>query len=250
VPSTRLFRPLLSLWLIGSAWACPAAPLLAQTVTAAQAAPDTLAERVRGCTACHGVHGEGSGNDYFPRLAGKPAEYLYHQLVNFRDGRRTYPAMNFLLSYLDDPYLREIAGYFAAQRPAYPAPTPTDLPLSTLQRGRQLALHGDPARGLPACAACHGAGLNGMQPAIPGLLGLHVDYLSAQLGAFRSGTRRAQAPDCMQQVAGKLSDEDVSALTAWLAAQPVPAQAAPAPAGSLVLPLACGSEPQPGGAGG
>lgn len=37
-------------------------------------APDTMAERVRGCTACHGVHGQGTDNDYFRVLpASRPS---------------------------------------------------------------------------------------------------------------------------------------------------------------------------------
>ena len=85
-------------------------------------APDTMEARVLGCAACHGGHGEGTNNDYFPRLAGKPAGYLYNQLIAFRDGQRQYPPMNYLLAYLPDAYLRKIADYFAAQRPPYPPP--------------------------------------------------------------------------------------------------------------------------------
>ena len=67
-----------------------------------QRAPDTMAARLRVCTPCHGPQGEGTSNDYFPRLAGKPAGYLMNQLVAFRDGRRRYPPMNYLLEYLPD----------------------------------------------------------------------------------------------------------------------------------------------------
>ena len=48
-----------------------------------------------------------------------------------------------------------------------------------------------------------------MEPAIPGLLGLRAAYISAQLGAWRYGTRTAAAPDCMQIVAGPLTEDDV-----------------------------------------
>jgi len=57
-------------------------------------APDTMAARVLACASCHGDKGQGTNDDYFPRLAGKPAGYLYNQLVAFRDGRRKYPPMN------------------------------------------------------------------------------------------------------------------------------------------------------------
>ena len=75
----------MALTLIGSACIADAAETPAPAQAAAQpVAPDTMAARVQGCTACHGVHGEGTDNDYFPRLAGKPADYLYNQLQNFR----------------------------------------------------------------------------------------------------------------------------------------------------------------------
>lgn len=66
--------------------------------------PDTMAARVEACTSCHGNKGEGTSDVYFPRLAGKPAGYLYNQLVAFRNGRRKYPPMNYLLEFLPDPY--------------------------------------------------------------------------------------------------------------------------------------------------
>lgn len=70
VSSRRIFRPLLALLLIGSAGVFFTAAALAQTQPKA---PDTMEARVQGCTACHGSRGQGTDNDYFPRLAGKPA---------------------------------------------------------------------------------------------------------------------------------------------------------------------------------
>lgn len=63
----------------------------------AERAPDAMAARVLACASCHGDKGQGTNDDYFPRLAGKPAGYLYNQLVAFRDGRRKYPPTNYLL---------------------------------------------------------------------------------------------------------------------------------------------------------
>ena len=103
--------------------------------------------------------------------------------------------------------------------------------------------HGDPQRGLPACVGCHGPTFTGMEPAIPGLLGLRASYISAQLGAWRYGTRTAAAPDCMQIVAGHLTEDDVKAVAACLSSRPAPAEPASAPSGSFEMPLACGSEP-------
>ena len=82
---------------------------------------DSIEARVQGCVTCHGQKGQGTANGYFPRIAGKPAGYLYNQLVAFRDGTRSYPPMNYLVAYLPDAYLKEIAEHFAAQRPPFNA---------------------------------------------------------------------------------------------------------------------------------
>jgi cytochrome c553 len=207
-------------------------------------APDTMEARVMACAPCHGPTGEGTNNAYFPRLAGKPAGYLANQLLAFHTGRRHYPPMNYLLAYQSDDYLKKIADYFAAQRPPLPPPTIPDVSNDVLARGESVVTHGDAAAGVPACSSCHGPHLTGMEPAIPGLLGLHASYISAQLGAWRYGTRTATAPDCMQIVAGHLTEEDVRAIAAFLASRPAPPDLSPAPQGSFILPFACGSEPQ------
>ncbi len=204
--------------------------------------PDTIAQRVIACAACHGSEGRATNDGYYPRIAGKPAAYLYNQLRNFRDGRRRNAAMTYLVDHQSDTYLREIAGHFAAQRLPYPAPRAGTASAAVLARGRQLALDGDHSRRLAACAACHGVALNGREPAIPGLLGLPRDYLIAQLGAWRDRTRAADAPDCMAVIARRLSPSDIGAVTAWLATQSVPDGPAAA-ASPAVLPMACGASP-------
>jgi cytochrome c553 len=209
--------------------------------------PDTLAQRLVACTACHGDPGKPPPRDerrYFPRIAGKPAGYLYHQLLNFREGRRQYPLMTWMVTPLSDDYLREIADYFAAQHLAAAPLDRAALPPAELARGRQLVTQGDPGLKVPACIACHGQRLTGTLPAIPGLLGLPRDYINAQFGAWRNGSRRAHAPDCMGTIAARLSLADVAAVSAWLASEPQPADPAPQAAGQQVLPLACGSVQQ------
>lgn len=212
----------------------------------AQAVDKALGKRVAACVACHMLEDQTTRDGVFPRIAGKPAGYLYKQLLNFRDGRRHYPPMTWMVSQLSDDYLREIADHFASIKAPYPAPPPASLPAATLERGKALALQGDAARNLPACAACHGERLTGVQPFIPSLVGLPRDYLNAQFGAWRNGARHADAPDCMATIAAKINDEDLLAVTGWLAAQAVPAQAAPQSSIKLPLPMACGSVPGSG----
>lgn len=206
--------------------------------------PDTLGQRVQACTACHGKEGRAAADGYHPRIAGKPALYLYHQLVNFREGRRRYGPMVYLVDHLNDDYLREIAGHFAALELPYPAPAPAIESAATLQHGERLVLQGDPARKLPACVACHGQALTGVAPAIPGLLGLPRDYLKGQIGAWTNGLRRAHTPDCMADIARRLTPEDVSAVAAWLASRPVPVPSKAAASLPEPLPLECGSVPR------
>ncbi|WP_373715756.1 cytochrome c [Roseateles sp.] len=209
-----------------------------------QTVPDSLAQRALACTGCHGKQGRAAPDGYYPRLAGKPAGYLYNQLLNFRDGRRDYGLMSELIAPLSDAYLKELAGHFASLDLPYPPPQPASLTAPELARAAQLARQGDPARGVPACTACHGERLTGSQPAVPGLLGLSRDYLNGQLGAWRSGQRRAQPPDCMARIARSLSDADLNALTQFLASQPLPTDPHPAAALPAPAPLDCGGLPR------
>ena len=207
--------------------------------------PDTIEQRVAACIACHGREGASTNAGYFPRLAGKPAGYLYNQLVSFRDGRRFNSDMTHMVQFLSDGYLREIAGYFAALDLPYPrGPAASDASAETLRRGRALALDGDKTRGIPACVACHGSALTGVQPGIPGLLGLPRLYLASQLGAWLTNDRHALAPDCMAEVGRKLTTADINAVAGWLATQPMPADPKPVAALPAPLPLACSAMPK------
>ncbi|WLI88290.1 c-type cytochrome [Massilia sp. R2A-15] len=203
---------------------------------------DSIEARVQGCVTCHGQKGQGTADGYFPRIAGKPASYLHNQLTAFRDGTRSYPPMNYLVAYLPDAYLKEIAEHFAAQRPPFnvqpgAAPDP-----ALMKRGQALATAGDPAKGIPACIACHGKSLSGMEPGIPGLAGLRPAYIVGQLTRWRVGERRAADPDCMKRIATRLTDTDISSVAAWLAQQTPSANAAPEPSNLVRMPLACGSQ--------
>lgn len=220
------------LWVSALAHAQPAVPF-----------EDSMAQRVLACTGCHGKQGRAGPDGYYPRLAGKPAGYLVNQLHNFQTGRRHYALMVNLLEPLSDAYLREIAEHFAALDVPYLSPPPTTESPRLLERGHELATQGDVARKLPACVQCHSESLMGFAPFVPGLLGLPRDYLNAQLGAWRTGERRAQAPDCMADVAKRLSAQDLSAVVAWLAAQPVPVPSKPAASLPKPMPLQCGSTP-------
>ena len=203
--------------------------------------PDTIEQRMQACTPCHGKEGRASPAGYLPRIAGKPAKYLTNQLINFRDGRRYHAAMTHLVDQLSDDYLKEIGAYFGSLDLPYPPPRVSTERDSVLRRGEALVPRGDLLRRLPSCTQCHGYTLSGALPAIPGLVGLPADYLIGQLGAWKTGNRRAAAPDCMAEIARRLTGEDVRAVAVWLSSQHVSAGAKPAAVADLPLPLDCGS---------
>lgn len=203
---------------------------------------DSVEARVQGCVTCHGQQGQGTANGYFPRIAGKPAGYLYNQLIAFRNGTRHYPPMNYLVAYLPDPYLKEMAEHFAAQKPAYSVQERPALSAAVVARGQMLVTAGDPKKGLPACIACHSANLMGMEPGIPGLAGLRPAYVVGQLTRWKVGERRAAEPDCMKRIANRLTDEDITAVAGYLALQTPATNASPEPSNLVRMPFACGSQ--------
>ena len=201
----------------------------------AGATADSMAQRMKACAACHRREGRAARDGYYPRIAGKPQEYLYQQLLNFRERRRSYAPMNHMLRHLSDDYLREMAGYFAELDLPYPDPPPLATTPEGLEWGAELVLRGDKARGIPACTSCHGRLMTGVLPNVPGLLGLPRDYVNAQLGAWKSGLRSAPVPDCMARVVQRLTVRDIAAASMWLASQPMPANTrAVAPAEAVV----------------
>jgi cytochrome c553 len=203
---------------------------------------DSMEARVQGCVTCHGQSGQGTSSGYFPRIAGKPAGYLYNQLVAFRDGTRSYPPMNYLVAYLPDAYLREMAEHYARLRPPFAPRTPPTVDAATLARGKALVVTGDAAKTIPACAACHGKGLTGMEPGIPGLVGLRQTYIVGQLTSWRVGERQAAEPDCMKRIAARMSDADITAVAAWLTSQEPPSDPSPESSNLVRMPFACGSQ--------
>jgi cytochrome c553 len=237
-----MIAPILFSRLLRRAFLCVAAlGMSAATAGAPPTVPDTMAQRMQPCTACHGKEGRPTQQGFFPRIAGKPAGYLYNQLDNFRAGRRAYPTMTYFVEQMSDDYLHEIADYFASLDLPYAPPQTVGAPADEIAHGEKLVRQGDPARGVPACVQCHGTAMTGVLPAIPGLLGLPRGYLVEQFGAWRTGQRKALAPDCMAQVATLLSPADISAVATWLSAQAVSLPPAAAQTLARPLPLACGS---------
>jgi cytochrome c553 len=202
---------------------------------------NSMAQRMQACVMCHGKEGRATNAGYFPRIAGKPQGYLFNQLKNFREGRRHNQAMNHLMQHMSDDYLRDIARYFAELDLPYPPARAHALPAQQAKLAEQLVFKGAMERDIPACVSCHGSGMAGRQPAMPGLLTLPADYLIAQLGAWRIGSRNAAAPDCMAQIAKRLTADEVGAIASWLSAQTLPTGTKPEAGSAEPLPMRCGS---------
>ena len=205
---------------------------------------DTMAQRMQACVVCHGKEGRATNQAYFPRIAGKPAGYLYNQLQNFKSGTRKYAAMNYLVQHMSDDYLRAIAAYFAELDLPYPPAQVARLTPAEERTAENLVLRGASERGVPACTTCHGQQMAGAMPAMPGLLTLPADYLAAQLGAWRTDQRKAKEPDCMAAIAKRLALDEVSVMARWLSAQTLPSGTKPEPSARQQLPMRCGSGEQ------
>jgi len=202
---------------------------------------NTMAQRMQACVICHGKEGRATRDGYFPRIAGKPEGYLFNQLQNFREGRRHNRAMNHLMQHMSDDYLRDIARYFAVLDLPYPLAQAHGLSADQQRTARKLVYDGAPERQIPACVSCHGADMAGRLPAMPGLLTLPADYLIGQLGAWRNGQRKAASPDCMAEIAQRLTTEEVGAVSRWLSAQTLPLGTQPEAGSARPLPIRCGS---------
>jgi cytochrome c553 len=169
--------------------------------------------------ACEGCHGSGgAGSDAFPRLAGLDEAYLVASLDAFASGRRQSGIMQPIAQALEAPTRRELARrYAAATAPVEGFSTPRRYAdRESIARGRQLALQGDGARRIPACAQCHGPGASDRNPLYPALAGQSASYLASQLQLFaRGGRGGTPLAHVMERAAAGLEPGDVTDLAAY-----------------------------------
>lgn len=175
---------------------------------AAKARP--IAESV--CAACHGLDGN-SPMPVNPSLAGQHPGYLYKQLTDFKAGRRKNAAMTAMVANLSNDDLRNLAAYFAAQKPM--VGTAKDRAL--VAAGQKLYRGGNRETGVPACSGCHSPDGAGIPAQYPRLAGQHGDYTLAQLQSFRNGDRDNDPNAMMRMIAGRLSDKDMAAVAQYIA---------------------------------
>ena len=174
-----------------------------------------IAETV--CVACHGADGNSMASAN-PHLAGQVEQYLYKQLKNFKaaDGKpaaRNNAIMAGMVAALSDEDMKNVAAWFASQK-LKPAVAKDETKIAL---GQKLWRQGDFKKGIPACAGCHGPAGAGLPAQFPRLSGQFAEYTEAQLKAFRLGERANDPEKMMRDIAGKMSDAEIKAVSEFAA---------------------------------
>ena len=185
---------------------------------AARAGPVTRVQveaAARVCSSCHGFGGSHVAPAFaFPRLAGQQKQYLVAQLKAFRDHKRADPRartyMWAMAGNLDDAMIARLAAYYAAQKP---------LPgfaqeASDVAAGKRIYQQGIRDK-IPPCATCHGGKAQGAGTR-PRLAGQRRLSLQRQLAYFAANARSG---GLMHRESRQLTDEQITDLAAYLAAQ-------------------------------
>ncbi|WP_454765190.1 c-type cytochrome [Cupriavidus campinensis] len=172
-----------------------------------QGAPD---RNVPACLSCHGAAGN-SGAAANPKLAGQQAEYVHKQLTDFKDKSRNNAIMTPYASALTDQEMKDVGAYLAKQQ-LKPA---TAKNKDTIEAGQKIYRGGIAAKGVPACAACHGPAGAGIPAQYPRIGGQYSEYTEAQLVAFRQGTRKNNS--VMSTITARMSDAEIKAVADYVA---------------------------------
>jgi cytochrome c553 len=169
------------------------------------------------CAACHNADGN-STVAANPKLAGQNADYLYKQMTNFKsiDGKqpeRVNAIMNGMIAPFNDEQLRDLSAYFSSQKQKGEISKNRD----TVALGQKIFRSGNMAKGLPACAGCHGPTGAGIPAQYPRIGGQFAEYIEAQLKSFQSETRANDPNKMMRMVAIKMTDVEIKAVSDYIA---------------------------------
>ncbi len=186
--------------------------LLIALVTTQLTAADAAAGKNKSlvCGSCHGADGN-SNVDMWPNLAGQGAGYLAKQIKDFRDGKRSDPSMNAMVSALTDEDIDDIAAYFSSQTLTGGAAKEEFIELGS-------AIYSGGKEGVMACSGCHGPNGAGLDAAgFPQLSGQKVAYVITQLNNFKNNSRTNDGTTMMNSIAANMSDEQIKAVSNYLA---------------------------------
>jgi cytochrome c553 len=162
------------------------------------------------CAACHGADGN-SGTPAYPKLAQQHPEYMVKQLQEFKSGKRVNPLMVGFAAMLSDEDMRNVAYWVSTKKAKEGSASDKAL----VQLGERIYRGGIADRQIAACAGCHSPTGSGIPAQYPRLSGQHADYAAAQLTAFRDGVRQNSLQ--MSQVAAKLNDREIKAVSDYIA---------------------------------
>jgi len=113
---------------------------------------------------------------------------------------------------IDVADINDIAAYFSSQKRK--AGSHENVGASA---GRRLYMQGIKRKGVDACADCHGDnGMGNIFAQYPLIAGQHSDYIVTTLKRFRSGKRNNDLSNIMQDIAEKLSDEEITLLASYI----------------------------------
>lgn len=165
---------------------------------------------VAACVACHGAAGNSTITQN-PKLAAQHGAYIVKQMTDFRSPQRANPVMSPIAKALSDDDIRNVAAYLEAQTPKPGAARNKD----TIELGKQIYRGGIAEKGVPACAACHGASGAGIPAQFARLGGQHQDYTTQQLINFRSRARSNS--EQMVTIARRMTDDEIQAVADYIA---------------------------------
>lgn len=180
-----------------------AALLLAPAARAADNA--AIQEKASVCSGCHGENGI-SQTENIPSLAGQPDQFIQWQLVFFRAGSRKNEQMQPIVEEITNEDIRNFGAYFAQMTPPKPEGD-KDPDLST--KGAQVAAG-------RRCASCHTDSFAGTK-AVARLAGQREEYLVKALHDYKAGARVGGGVAAMADVAYHMSDEEITAVSHYLA---------------------------------
>ena len=158
------------------------------------------------CAACHTSDGS-RGIPTNPILQGQHADYLVKQLGEFKSGKRDNAIMKSMASTLSDDDMRNVAAFYASKL-AKPGQSKSP---ATVALGEKIWRGGIAEKNIPACAGCHGPAGAGVPAQYARLGGQHAEYVSNELGLFRSGKRANSAQ--MMTIAARMSDAEIAAVS-------------------------------------
>jgi cytochrome c553 len=164
------------------------------------------------CAACHAADGN-SVSPVNPVLAGQHADYTAKQLANFKSGERRNPIMVGMAATLSPQDMNNIGAYFEAQKPKTRAARNPDL----VKLGQQIYRGGIAAKGIAACASCHGPNGAGIPTQFARVAAQYSEYSAAQLQAFRTGERANDPGKMMRTIAARLSDQEIKSVSEYMA---------------------------------